>query len=159
NGRTVLTGEQYASTAQLWEAQTGEPHGPPLQHPASPDVGLGTGDVGIGRVAFAPDGRSVITGGPDRAVRVWDMTKGRRQVGTPVHHQTQVFLADFTPDSQTIVTAANQGPERPKESSVRLWQAATGKHLVPEGPRREPRPLLSLDPDRKTLRTTSGAVL
>src|SRR5262249_34591343 len=64
-----------------------------------------------------------------------------------------------TPDSQTIVTAANQGPERPKESSVRLWQAATGKHLVPEGPRREPRPLLSLHPDRKTPPTTRGAAL
>jgi WD40 repeat protein len=106
DGRTVLTGERNASTARLWNAETGQQLGPPLQHPWLPDAGIGPLDVGIWTVAFSPDGRSALTGSLDRTARVWETATGK-QVGPPLQHQDPVHLAKFTPDGTTIVTGSN----------------------------------------------------
>ncbi len=67
DGNTILTGSND-KTARIWDATTGRPLGPPLQHSA-----------GVASMAFSPDGRTILTG-------CWDRTYaavGRRHRPTP----------------------------------------------------------------------------
>jgi WD40 repeat protein/tetratricopeptide (TPR) repeat protein len=75
DGRRVLTGggptprvrESVDPTLRLWDATTGEPITPPLQH-RSPVL----------TASFSPDGRRVVTGCADGTVRVWDVSPDNR---------------------------------------------------------------------------------
>jgi WD40 repeat protein len=55
----ILTGS-LDRTARLWDAATGRPIGPALTHTDA-----------VLAVAFAPDGKSLVTGGRDTAARLW----------------------------------------------------------------------------------------
>jgi tetratricopeptide (TPR) repeat protein len=61
--KTVLTGSED-KTAQLWDAATGQPLGPPMTHQGP-----------VFAVAFSPDGKSVLTGSTDRTARLWDVSE------------------------------------------------------------------------------------
>ena len=54
DGKTLLTGSDD-KTARLWDAATGQPLGPPLQHQGV-----------VWAVAFSPDGKAVLTGSWDK---------------------------------------------------------------------------------------------
>jgi hypothetical protein len=57
----ILTGS-WDHTARLWDAATGQPLGPPLQHRGR-----------VWTVAFSPDGRSFLTGAGDGKARLFCM--------------------------------------------------------------------------------------
>jgi WD40 repeat protein len=68
-------------------------------------------------LAFAPDGKTLITGGDDHAVNVWEVRTGRR-LACRVEHDSLVSVAAFAPDGQTFATASYDG-------TVKLWDATT----------------------------------
>ena len=59
DGKLILSGS-IDRTAQLWDAATGKPLGPPLRYPTE-----------VKAVAFHPDGKSVLTLGEDANARSW----------------------------------------------------------------------------------------
>jgi WD40 repeat protein/tRNA A-37 threonylcarbamoyl transferase component Bud32 len=68
-------------------------------------------------LAFAPDGKTLVTGGDDHAVNVWEVRTGRR-LACRVEHDSLVSVAAFAPDGQTFATASYDG-------TVKLWDATT----------------------------------
>jgi WD40 repeat protein/tRNA A-37 threonylcarbamoyl transferase component Bud32 len=110
DGRFVATA--CGDVAQVWEAETGRPVGPPLRHAGR-----------VRAVALGPDGRLLLTGGDDNVARLWETATGR-PVGGPLAHGGAVEHVAFSPDGAVALTAA-------KDGTARLWDTATGAALGP----------------------------
>jgi WD40 repeat protein len=61
DGTRVVTAS-VDHTARVWDATTGKPLSPPLEHQG-----------GVWSAVFSPDGTRVITASNDRTARVWDV--------------------------------------------------------------------------------------
>jgi WD40 repeat protein len=108
-----------ACYAQVYNALTGNPTGPPLKHTA-----------GVLSVAFSGDSRRVVTASADFTAIIWDSATSR-QLAAPLKHENQVRSAAFSPDGRWIVTAS-------ADKTARVWDAQSGEPLTP--------PLRSLSP-------------
>ena len=96
---------------RLWEAASGreirrlEGHGAPA----------------VTSVAFAPDGRTILTGSWDKTARLWEAASGR-EIRRLEGHGAGVRSVAFAPDGRTILTGS-------ADKTARLWDAATGREL------------------------------
>src|SRR5262249_47548878 len=106
DGKIILTGSRDG-TARLWDAATGRPIGPPMQHESQ-----------VRAVAFSPDGKTLLTGGQDKQARLWDTATG--QLIGLMEHQTGISAVAFSPDGKTLLTGSLDG-------TVRLWDANPGQ--------------------------------
>jgi WD40 repeat protein/tetratricopeptide (TPR) repeat protein len=77
----------------------------------------------VDRVAFSPDGKTVLTGSWDGTARLWDNATGR-PIGPPLQHQEGVSAVAFSPDSKTALTGS-------RDHTARLWDAVTGQPIGP----------------------------
>lgn len=83
------------------------------------------GHFGMARsVAFSADGRWVVSGGADGAVKLWDLLEqdagdATRTVSTPFGYGVIDCIA-FHPSGRTVLTASEGG-------TVHLWNARTGR--------------------------------
>jgi Caspase domain/WD domain, G-beta repeat len=86
----------------------------------TPRLVVQTGHSGwIKSMAFAPDGRTILTGSDDKTARLWDAATGR-EIRRLEGHGHQVTSVAFAPDGRTILTGAD---------TARLWDAATGREI------------------------------
>ncbi|MFK4542559.1 serine/threonine protein kinase/WD40 repeat protein [Streptomyces tendae] len=70
-------------------------------------------------VAFAPDGKTLATGGQDGAVRLWDVATGRLKATLTHRFVTEARDLAFSPDGRTLAVTA--------EGRVLLWNLADRK--------------------------------
>jgi WD40 repeat protein len=101
-------------------------------------------------LAFSPDGKALGSGGVrERAVRVWDIARGKQATETPDFGGAFVALA-LSPDGKLLATAG-------EDETVRLWETGTGRLVRGFGQPRSPllgeqiRGAVALSPDGKTL--------
>jgi tRNA A-37 threonylcarbamoyl transferase component Bud32 len=75
----------------------------------------------VGAVAFLPDGRSVVSGGADRSLRVWDLESGKERLrfGDARHEVACVAV-----NSGKGLVLAGQGV------TVRAWDPASGNEVL-----------------------------
>jgi WD40 repeat protein/serine/threonine protein kinase len=173
DGATVLTAGDDG-TARLWDAATGRPVGPALNH--VPPDGLPPGQrCRVVAAAFSPDGRFVLTGsqvidaerkrGIGGDARLWQTSTGA-PVGDPWPHRGPLRSVSFSPDGRMALTAGivlddpppagQPAPERPGQSGeARLWHVATGQPIGP--PMVEGKPIWAavFSPDGRTVLTGS----
>jgi WD40 repeat protein len=72
--------------------------------------------------SFTPDGRALVTAGPNRSVHLWDVTTGKLQRRPELEKKGgPITWVRSSPGGRTLATG--DGGRK-----VRLWDAATGKH-------------------------------
>lgn len=79
----------------------------------------------IEAVAWLPDGRSIVAGGDDGPVWVWDAATGEIQ-GIYRGHTDMVITVASSPDSKYIASGGN-------DTTVQVWEVATGRRLITYG--------------------------
>jgi RNA polymerase sigma factor (sigma-70 family) len=142
----------------------GDLFGDPL--PAGAIARLGTVRLRQGHniqtVAFAPDGKSVVSSGGDHLVRQWDVATGR-QVGSFGQHddRNKAFAATrwmhsvtFSPDGKTLATGDHNTGWN--VSTIRLWKVADGSQLKMLQGHTDGVLCLAYSPDGKTLASASA---
>ena len=91
-----------------------------------------TGHSGpVNSAAYSPDGKSIVTATrTNRTVRIWDAATGQ-ELRQLIGHSEDALSAAYSPDGKTIVTVGCDGTPGSgcQESSVRIWNAATGQEL------------------------------
>jgi WD40 repeat protein len=152
DGKAVAAGEWDTGKVHVWDAKTGKEIAAWQAHTAQPKfAGSATA------VAFAADGKRLVTGGADNGVRpvlvarggadnvvrLWDAATGTA-VRTFVGHTGSIHCFALSPDGRVLATGS-------ADATTRLWEVATGKelHVLP-GPGVL---AAAFSPDGKTLLT------
>ena len=96
-------------SAELWETTTGHSIGAPLAVRGGQQR----------RIAFSPDGKTVLTVGEDEG-RLWDAATGH-PIGERIDYSYSSSLRSFafSPDGKSVIIAA-------KDGTLALWDASTG---------------------------------
>jgi serine/threonine protein kinase len=176
DGRTVVTGS-VVGTVKFWDPDTGRERRS-LRNPAavfavafSPDGrrlavtmdrSLAVLDAHTGKavyevrahapvaraVAFAPDGKHIVTGGYDRLIKLWEAPTGM-EVRSFKGHAEWVRSVAVSPDGKFILSGGN-------DRTMRLWDLASGEELHKfEGHAAEVR-AVAFSPDGKYALSASG---
>ena len=96
-------------------------------------------------VAFSQDGKKLVTGSEDNAVRLWNAETGRTYV-TLTGHKDSVWSVAFSPDGTTLATCST-------DATARLWNAKTGESTATLTRHKESVRAVAFSPDGKTLAT------
>jgi WD40 repeat protein len=136
DGTKIITASQD-HTARIWDARTGRPLLPPLQH--NDDVLM---------AVFSPDGRRVATGSEDGTARLWDAATGQ-PIGVPMRETDAMRYLQFSPDGQLLATGSD-------DNKARLWDAHTGQPVTPEIKYHESVFSINFSPDGSKVLTATG---
>jgi hypothetical protein len=84
---------------------------------AEPSI-LVINDYSITSVAFAPDGRTALSGSDNKKLKLWDLASGR-EIRTFTGHTDRVTSVAFAPDGRTALSGS-------KDDTLKLWDVASG---------------------------------
>src|SRR5712671_3636388 len=95
DGSRIVSGSSD-KTIRLWDAETGDAIGKPLEGHSSD----------VNSVAFSPNGSRIVSGSEDNTIRLWDAETGD-SIGKPLEgHSNPVNSVGFSPDGSRIVSGS-----------------------------------------------------
>ncbi|MFI5380761.1 MAG: hypothetical protein ACHRHE_15790, partial [Tepidisphaerales bacterium] len=123
DGRTFLSGGDDC-TIRLWDVAAAKPslrfQGDSLQVSGQTDLILAHSEPVWG-VAFAPDGRTALSGGDDKTLKLWNIATGK-QIRTFAGHTDWVTRVAFSPDGRTAFSAS-------VDKTLKQWDVATDTEI------------------------------
>ena len=113
DGRRIAVASQEADNlVQIFDADTGQPAGPPLRGH----------EKHVQSIAYSPDGDRIATASNDKTVRIWDAHTAQ-PIGAPLRgHEDVVNGVAYSPDGHRIATASN-------DKTIRFWDVHTGQPI------------------------------
>ncbi len=108
DGSRILTVDVSRRPARLWNGETGEPIGEPMDH----------NNFRVRSATFSPNGTRIVTVSQDGSALLWNGATGA-PIGEPMRHRSDVKRVKFSPNGTQIFTAADNG-------SVQVWDGETG---------------------------------
>ncbi|HEV3083081.1 MAG TPA: M56 family metallopeptidase, partial [Gemmataceae bacterium] len=130
DGRSIAA-ENSNRTITLWEVASGKERGrlgkPVAEQPqrnagamminvvVNGFPGGFTEPSGPVSVAFSPDGRALVTQGPDRSVSTWDVAAGK-ELGRLQGHEGRINTIAFAPNGKSVASGAS-------DTTILLWDA------------------------------------
>ncbi len=137
DGSILASGSHVGTAAplapiHLWDVARGEE----LRHfPAHPEM--------VRSISFAPDGKTIASGGGDRVIRLWDVATGRERF-PHVGHQAGLSALAISPVNGIIYTGGS-------DRTIRRWDPASGRDLGIFARLRLPVMGMAFSPDGKNL--------
>lgn len=80
----------------------------------------------VSSLAITPDGKHVISGGADHALKLWDLDSGR-EIRTFVGHKAPINGFALSPDGRHIISAS--GKMSGSGKNLILWETQTGREV------------------------------
>jgi len=142
DGKTVASGNSDNGTLRLWNVA--DPKSPQLQFVLDAHEQARSRRGTVHAVAFAPDGRVLVSGGDDGVVRFWNLSDEKPTERSTLRLDGPVSSVNFSPDGSKLVVAFGSGYIFLGDSSgkkLHEWQlegpsvvrfAPDGRHLVIE---------------------------
>jgi serine/threonine protein kinase len=75
----------------------------------------------VNAVVFSPDGKTLISAGADKSIKIWDLSTGR-VIRDLQGHTSFVNALAVSPDGQIIVSAS-------ADKTIKIWEYATGQEV------------------------------
>jgi len=111
-----ITGPFESIGLQLWDVARGKKIGCRYAiTQTSPEVEFRN----VPRVVYSPDGKSIVTAGPDQYIRVWNAA-GPELKHVLKGHTGSVSAALYSPDGRYLISGSS-------DASIRIWDAMTGE--------------------------------
>jgi WD40 repeat protein len=145
DGRLLLAGKGYAGApGEVVGWHSGQ---------RQPALKLGGHEDYVRTVACSADGRTLISGGGDEVVRLWDRATGR-PLGALGGHGGQIYQALVAPATGMLATAS-------EDHTIRLWDIAARRALATLRGHHDPVHALAFSPDGRRLASGSrdGAIV
>jgi len=121
-GRSVASGG-WDKMIRIWNDTSrpgpGAANGPPSFNDLFAYHVLGGHRSVIRDLVFSPDGKTLISSGWDRVVRVWDVGEGRQKTALKLHKDMVNTIA-IGADGNTLVSGG-------RDKTVRIWDLGSGK--------------------------------
>lgn len=112
-------------------------------------------DDSVRSLAFSADGKTLVSGGKDKTIRIWNVATGelrRPPLGCP----RAVTSVAISPDGKLLAAATEGFPAEP--NPIHLWDAASGKELRQFMGHTERVWMVAFSPDGRTLASGGDGV-
>lgn len=117
-------------------------------------------------VAFSPDGKHIVSGSRDKTLKLWDVAMGQ-EIRTFTGHSGRVNSVAFSPDGKRVLSVDNVDKtttlektinavrRRRTDSTLKLWDVATGQEIRTFRGHSEGVGSVAFSPDGKQILTRS----